>query len=426
MSKIPFLDLFAGAGGFSLGFEMAGFDAFAAIESDKWACETFENNHPNTRVLHRDITKIDDDEIRDLFKRTNPKAMIGGPPCQGFSIANKQSGDPKDPRNSLFMDFVRFARVLKPKLVIMENVPNLLRARTQDGEAVIGVIENTLHELGYHVYSKVLRATDFGVPQIRSRLFVIASEEELSAPFPEPTHFIESGLSGSLFSRDTLVCPVLWDAISDLPPLNAGEGAEEVMYKFPPKNEYQKMLTLGSKALYNHKAMNHTKRMVERFSTMKWGDSGNDVPDHLKPRRRNSQEIALAVYDQNNRRMSPHTPCHTIAASFYANFVHPYQHRNFTAREGARIQSFPDHYRFFGKPTVVSHRLLARENRDHEKYLCQYSQIGNAVPPLMAKAVADKLINQLKWVRDVRSRKQSGTERKSPNEVPRPSIQKVS
>ena len=166
-------------------------------------------------------------------------------------------------------------------------------------------------------------------------------------------------------------------------------------YEEPARNEYQAMLRAGSEKLYNHKAMCHGKRMVERFASMKWGHSVNDVPDHLKPRRRNSTEITTVAYDQNNRRMFPHRPCHTIPASFYANFVHPYQHRNFTAREGARIQSFPDWYRFLGKPTVVSHRLLAREGRDEEKFLCQYNQIGNAVPPLLSRAVAINLAEQL-------------------------------
>jgi DNA (cytosine-5)-methyltransferase 1 len=125
---------------------------------------------------------------------------------------------------------------------------------------------------------------------------------------------------------------------------------------------------------------------------MEWGHSTSDVPDHLKPLKRNSTEISDKVYDQNNRRMYPHKPCHTVAASFYANFVHPFKNRNFTAREGARIQSFPDSYVFQGKPTVVSKKLLNREGRTEDSHLCQYNQIGNAVPPLMAKAIAEHLM----------------------------------
>jgi DNA (cytosine-5)-methyltransferase 1 len=122
---------------------------------------------------------------------------------------------------------------------------------------------------------------------------------------------------------------------------------------------------------------------------MKWGQSAADVPPHLMPYKRNGNgELAESAYDQNNRRMFPNQPCHTIPASFYANFVHPYRDRNFTAREGARIQSFPDWYVFLGKPTVISQKLLEKEGRLAEKHLCQYNQIGNAVPPLMSKAIA--------------------------------------
>lgn len=186
-------------------------------------------------------------------------------------------------------------------------------------------------------------------------------------------------------------CPTLWDAISDLPEIEAREGSEEQLYTKEPDNEYQKMLRKHSLKLHNHKAMNHSKRLVERFSAMKWGDSTSDVPEHLKPLRRNTKEISNKVYDQNNRRMYPHRPCHTIPASFYANFVHPFKNRNFTAREGARIQSFPDSYIFKGKPTVISHKLLGREGREGEIHLCQYNQIGNAVPPLLSKAFIKRI-----------------------------------
>jgi DNA (cytosine-5)-methyltransferase 1 len=164
-----------------------------------------------------------------------------------------------------------------------------------------------------------------------------------------------------------------------------------------PQNDYQRQSRDGSNKLWNHTAMRHSKRMVERFAAMTCGQSVSDVPKHLRPLKRNGNgAISGKVYDQNNRRMHPDRPCHTIPASFYANFVHPFQHRNFTPREGARLQSFPDSFVFKGKPTVVSHKLLAREGRTEEKHLCQYNQIGNAVPPLLAQAIAQNLLNQSK------------------------------
>lgn len=388
MTKVKVLDTFAGAGGFSLGFHLAGAEIIGAIEVDSWATETFQYNHPESLVIKRDISTLSDEEILAMFGDNKPDIILGGPPCQGFSVANRNNGDHKDPRNSLFEEFLRVGRVLSPMIMIMENVPNIIKAKTQNGAHVVDIIKEELSSLGYHVYHSILESTDFGVPQIRKRLFIVASKNELENPFPKATH--------SINGNDGLIrTPSLWDAISDLPVINAREGSEEMEYDILALTDYQKSLRKDSDKISNHKAMNHSKRLVERFSSMTWGQSTSDVPEHLKPYKRNSKEISEKVYDQNNRRMHPDKPCHTIAASFYANFVHPYLNRNFTAREGARIQSFPDWYVFKGKPTVVSHKLLQREGREDEKYLCQYNQIGNAVPPLMAQAIATNILNEV-------------------------------
>ena len=388
------LDLFAGAGGFSLGFEQSGFEIIGALEIDKWASETFKFNHPDSIVCTKDISQVSDNEIVDAFKGKIPDVIIGGPPCQGFSIANKLNGDTKDPRNSLFKDFVRCGKIFSPDFMIMENVPNITKAKTESGERVVDIIIQELEALGYFVNCSILNATDYGVPQIRRRFFVIASKHELLNPFPKPTHAIKNR---DLFQMDLKVTPTLWDAISDLPTIEAREGSEEMEYTLNPQNSFQLELRNSSKRLCNHKAMKHSKRMVERFQSMSGGQSVSDVPHHLKPFKRNSNgKISEKVYDQNNRRMFADRPCHTIPASFYANFVHPYSHRNFTAREGARIQTFPDTFIFKGKPTVVSHKLLGREGREDEKFLCQYAQIGNAVPPTLARAIAENLLEEVK------------------------------
>lgn len=383
------LDTFAGAGGFSLGFQMAGASIVGAIEKDAWACETFQFNHPNVKVLNCDITKLTDEELLDSYGTYKPNVVLGGPPCQGFSICNKNHGDPKDPRNSLFKEFIRVGKLFSPEIMVMENVPNLIKAKTTSNELVIDIMTMELEKLGYFVKHKILEATDFGVPQIRKRLVVIATKKKIDDPYPPKTHSVAQDQN---FFDDYLPCPTLWDAISDLPEIEAREGGEILDYTKDASNDYQRLLRRNSKKVYNHKAMNHSKRTVERFSTMKWGDSASDVPDYLKPLKRNSKEISNKAYDQNNRRMFPHKPCHTVPASFYANFVHPFSNRNFTAREGARIQSFPDNYIFKGKPTIISHKLLDREGRQNELHLCQYNQIGNAVPPLLSKAIAEKLL----------------------------------
>ena len=392
------LDTFAGAGGFSLGFKMAGHEIIGAIEKDAWACDTFGENHPEAEVLTGYIENLSDEQILDAFSDENPEIVLGGPPCQGFSKANNEAGDPKDPRNSLFEEFVQVGDILEPKYMIMENVPKITETRTESGEFVIEVIRRELRELGYHVYDDLLEAINFGVPQIRERLFVVASERKLENPFPEPTHYWKEDRSHDLFSDMSTEglerTPTLWGAIADLPEVEAREGAEEMAYTQPPKNDYQKWARNGSKFIYNHTAMDHYDRTVERFKSMEWGDSVSDVSDKHKPYKRGKagEERSENAYDQNNRRMHPHRPCHTIPASFYSNFVHPFQHRNFTPREGARLQSFTDDYVFKGKPTRVSKKLLEREGREAEMHLCQYNQIGNAVPPLVAKSIAENLL----------------------------------
>jgi len=352
--KLKVLDSFAGAGGFSLGFELTGkYEVIGGIELDSWAAETFQYNHKKAKVLVGDIQQYSDEFLLETYSE-KPDVILGGPPCQGFSICNKNAGDPKDPRNSLFNEFIRLGRIFNPEFMIMENVPNIIKAKTADKRFVIEIIKEELRNLGYHTYHTILSATDFGVPQIRKRLVVVASKKELKNPFPFPTHSL-NGESENLFNSGLKKCPTLWDAISDMPDIEAREGAEEMEYVLSPQNSYQEMLRSGADKVYNNKAMNHSKRMVERFESMSWGDSVSDVPEHLKPLKRNGNgEISGKVYDQNNRRMHPDKPCHTITASFYANFVHPYKNRNFTPREGHECNHFQ-----IGLFLKVNLRLLA-------------------------------------------------------------------
>lgn len=410
-------DVFSGAGGFSLGFEMAGCQIIGAIEHDKWAADTFSYNHADAKMMIGDIEAFSEIMIRDALKET-PDIIIGGPPCQGFSICVKNAGDPKDPRNSLFVEFIRMAKIYSPIAMVMENVPNIERAKTKSGEKVVDIIIKEFESLGYNVYHTILTASDYGVPQMRQRFILIACKYTLRTPFPPKTHYVPGSIctdNDSKWEQFSLLddmntglkrCPTLWDAISDLPDIEAREGAEVMKYDKNPSNEYQKWCRDGATVLYNHLAMKHSKRLVERFSQMSWGQSVSDITDErLKQRKRNGNgEVSLNPYDQNNRRMHPDKICHTITATFYGNFVHPYKNRNFTAREGARIQSFPDTYVFLGKPTVVSKKLLLKEGRDAEAYLCQYSQIGNAVPPLMAKAIASNLIQQIQIAKEEKER----------------------
>jgi DNA (cytosine-5)-methyltransferase 1 len=390
------IDLFAGAGGFGLGFHLAGYDVAFSLEIDEWAAETIRHNNPNTKVLRDDIRCYKSlGEIRAVCA-VSPDIIIGGPPCQGFSIAGPAEKDPKDPRNSLFKDYARWVEHLSPQVFVMENVKGLLSRRNAKGERVIDIIQRTFAKLGYSVEVWLLNAAEYGVPQIRERIFIVGNRLGIDRIGPPPkTHSLLSskvnGAQMELLEDGHLPGAIsLWEAISDMPELEASEGAEEQPYIATPQNNYQAYLRGEQKVLYNHVAMQHSKRLVERFKHIKWGESSADAPEEHRAHTRNGNgKISEIVYDQNNRRLYPYKPSHTIAASFYANFIHPFQHRNMTAREGARIQSFPDWYRFMGKKTVPSHKLLQREGRLDEKHLCQYNQIGNAVPPILARAIAE-------------------------------------
>ncbi|KAM3115081.1 DNA cytosine methyltransferase [Phormidesmis sp. 146-33] len=400
-TQLTAIDLFAGAGGFGLGFEMAGFGVPLSVEVDAWACDTLRHNHPNMSIIQQDIRNFSQvNDVKQLcpFK---PDVVIGGPPCQGFSIAGPAQKDPKDPRNTLFTNFAQWIRFLEPQAFVMENVKGLLSRRNSEGNRVIDIIKRTFEDIGYFVEVWVLNAAEYGVPQFRERVFVVGNQigEELN--FPAKTHSLDllriSSSQLTIFDQIGLSPALsLWDAISDLPQLDAHEGEEEQPYLLEAQNSYQNWARKNSQTLYNHVAMEHSSRLVERFKHIKWGESSADVPrEHGARRRSGNGELSQKAYDQNNRRLNPHKPSHTIAASFYANFIHPFQHRNLTAREGARIQSFPDDYRFLGKKTVVSHKLLQREERFSEKFLCQYNQVGNAIPPLLAKAIALHLREKL-------------------------------
>ena len=364
------IDLFAGCGGLSLGFEMAGFEIPLAVEIDDWASETYKNNHQGTKVITEDITKVVD--LDTLFDEPIViDGIIGGPPCQGFSLSGNR--DKKDPRNSLFMEFVRFVKHFKPKFFVMENVTGILSMKTQSNELVKDLILSEYSKAGYQVEVFTLNAAEHGVPQSRMRVFFIGLRNDI----PYDVEKIEP--KGWLFGDDQIT---IEDAIMDLPQIEAREGTDPAEYTKDPVTDYQKWARKDSVELHNHVAMRHTPRLVERFSKIGYGQSVADVDkEHQQRKRGEADKISGKVYSQNNMRPYPDRPSPTVAASFQSNFVHPFINRNYTAREGARLQSFPDTYIFYGKRTTMS----------WEKNISQYQQIGNAVPPLLAKSIGETI-----------------------------------
>lgn len=396
MKKLKVLDLFAGAGGFSLGFEMANFGVAGCLEVDKWACDTLRYNK-NCKVIEADIRDFTSEyAIKGAFNE-KPDVIIGGPPCQGFSTAGK-TYDPNDPRNSLFENFAQWIQVLTPSVFVMENVQALAFRKTSDDKKVIDIIKKRFQNIGYNVDVWLLNAVNYGVPQLRERIFIVGTFNERfgnqNLKKPVPTHSINEVYvpnQRNLFIENLRPAITVGEAIDDLPVILARQGLEEMPYHCEAKSKYQKSMREGSDLIFNHVAMNHTQRLVKRYQEIINGTKLNDLESDLKVKKRNGQGISEVTYNSNYRLLLPDKESMTIPASFYSNFVHPFQPRNITAREAARIQSFPDYYRFMGKRTQISGKLLAQLGKQDEDFLSQYNQIGNAVPPLLAKQVAIKV-----------------------------------
>lgn len=346
------IDLFAGVGGLSLGFENCGFEVVLANEYDPSIAEAYVKNRNNPAMIVHDITKL---PIEETFGPLHGKIdlIVGGPPCQGFS----QKGQRKtinDPRNFLFKYFVDVVEKVEPTYFVMENVPNLLTA--ENGYFKNEII-NLFSELGYVVSAEVLCAADFGVPQNRRRAFIIGKKTT-----GDPVHFPEK-----VSHRTTI-----WDAISDLAYLESGQGEEVQDYQFDAKSEYQALLRSNSNKLYNHVATNHSATAIARLKMIPPKGGKEFLPE---------EHLTKSIYSGTWCRMDADDISVTITTRFdtpsSGRFTHPYLNRAITVREAARIQSFPDTFHFFGTKTS------------------QMKQVGNAVPPLLAQAVAEAILRDM-------------------------------
>jgi DNA (cytosine-5)-methyltransferase 1 len=400
MRTIKVLDLFAGAGGYGLGFSLASrkYKLICSLEVDKWAVKTLKaNNKHKQKIILGDIRHFNTAEKIYKACPNSPNVIIGGPPCQGFSLASS-SKDPKDPRNSLFKNFAQWVNVLRPEVFAMENVKGFLTGENEKGEKIIDIIEKRFRKIGYTINIWELNAANYGVPQRRERIFIVGTKFGIKIPKPPKTHYLpeqKKELNGHVKKNKLQAAIKVSKAINDLPKLKAGEGEEEAILKTIAKNGYQKNSRGNLKKVYNHVTMSHTKRMVERYEQILQGFSLEEISEELQVRERNGK-ISKVDFNSNYRHLKPNMISHTIPASFYSNFVHPTQPRNITSREAARLQSFPDNYIFKGKRTQISSKLLKQLGKEDENYLSQYNQIGNAVPPLLAKAVAKQILKYLK------------------------------
>lgn len=379
------LDLFSGAGGFSLGLEMAGFRTIGAIEADRFACATYRKNFPNTPVYEGDVRKLTERNVVSQYSGVD--MIVAGPPCQGFSVAGPSQYGLIDERNYLIFEVLRFVQLLRPRVFVVENVKGLLSGRLSPEKLAFQEFLHQVEASGYKVKHFVLQAANYGVPQWRERVLIFGAQDERDLPTEIPAEF------GTPKKPWRTVSEIL----GDLPMVDAGGGFEHfVPYSSEAANPYQKWLRHKSAGVINHVTMKHTPRLIERFKLIPIGGSLVDVPPEHGQRVRNGASLDVRPrFKMNNQRLDPGRVSTAVTASFQSNFVHPYLHRNLTAREGARLQSFPDSFEFLGPRTLMSKTLLKREGRADEIGLSQYNQIGNAVPPLMAKAIGEVLQERL-------------------------------
>ena len=345
-------DLFAGVGGLSQGFIKAGCEVAFAVEFDKEIADAYKKNHPNTEVFAEDICQLDIDKVKQKYPLID--IVMGGPPCQGFSQKGKRL-NLGDPRNFLFKQFVRFVAAFKPKYFVLENVPNIIT--TSNGYFKDQIIHE-FSELGYDVCCGVLCASDFGVPQDRKRAVFMGQFGKLEIGLP-----ISNG-------RKTTIK----DAIYDLPFIGSGEGEEKSKYDKTPLSEFQKELRGNATILYNHIATKHSKAAIEKLKLIPKGKGKEVLPEYL---------LTKSIYSGTWSRLLEDGIAPTITTRFdtpsSGRFTHPVLNRCLTVREAARIQTFPDSFIFYGSKGS------------------QMKQVGNAVPPMLAYAIANVIVNNEKY-----------------------------
>lgn len=334
------LDLFCGCGGLSLGFQQAGFDIKLGIDAWKDAITTFNLTHQSAQGIVADLFSITPQSISEQTGLNKIDVIIGGPPCQGFSIAGKRMID--DDRNQLYKSFVEFVKYYQPKAFLMENVPNMMSM----GKGVIKEqITQDFENLGYFVHSKILMASDFGVPQNRRRAFFIGFKKECHFEFPLP-----------LENKKVTA----YEAISDLPDYTVNDGAD---YPINTTSDYQNLMRKNSQGLFNHQITQHNEKTISTIALVPDGGNYKDLPEKL----RNTRNVNIAWTRLNSQK-----PSFTIDTGHRHHFHYKFN-RVPTVRESARIQSFPDDFIFLGTKTS------------------QYKMVGNAVPPMLAKALAQKI-----------------------------------
>ena len=357
MSKRTYnvVDLFCGCGGLSRGFIDAGFNVSLGVDFDEMTLKTFTYNHNDASAIKLDLSDIGNvDEIKKIIEQKGERidVLVGGPPCQGFSLAGPRQID--DSRNKLYQAMVKTASILKPKVIVLENVPGMIQLHNG---LVAKKITDDFGKIGYNMTYKILYAPDYGVPQIRKRVFFVGlfnSKESFS--FPDP-----------IYNSDNYV--TCEEAIGDLPSLIDIIGDEVQDYEDKNLSPYIIERRKGSKHIYNHHGTIHDEKTKKFIAMVPEGKNYKSLPKEYE---------GIYKYHEALTRYHSKKPSPTINTGHRSHFHYKWN-RIPTVRESARLQSFDDTFIFFGNKSQ------------------QYKQVGNAVPPLLGKALATEI---LKWLKD--------------------------
>ena len=353
------LDLFSGAGGLSRGFYDAGYEVVLGVDFDKAALKTFKENHGQAEAMNLDLFDHDNiDVIIDFLKNRKIKldVLVGGPPCQGFSVAGPR--DMNDKRNTLYTAMVELADRVKPQVVVLENVPGMVQ--TNGGIGAKRVVED-FAKIGYNMVAKLLYGPDYGLPQIRKRVFFFGLKDNTKEfIFPEAT----------VDKEHYITCE---QAIGDLPSLQTADGeiiyGETIQnYEIPAQNEYQKKMRAHSKNIQNHIGSIPIEKTKYMISLVPEGKNYKALPEQYR---------GMYKYHEALTRYHSKKPSRTINTGHRSHFHYKWN-RIPTVRESARLQSFPDDFIFYGNKSE------------------QYRQVGNAVPPMLGQVVAEALLPYLK------------------------------
>lgn len=350
MKQLNIMDLFAGVGGLTYGFSKnPAFKIIAANEIERDISKAYTLNHPDVAMLNCDIGSITEDVLTQTLNGTSIDIIVGGPPCQSYSTLGKRR---MDDRANLFLQYKRILSLIKPTAFVFENVVGIL---SMDGGRLFKNVQSEFEELGYCLKYKVLNAVDYGVPQLRERVILVGFLGENRFEYPEPTH--GDGL---------LPYVTLRDSIGDLPRLASGESNNT--YAKDPDNDFLRFVRASGCELTEHSAPKNGAHLVKIMQTLKDGQSKDDLPEEIRPKSGYGNTYAKLWWDKPSTTITRNFACPSSSRC-----IHPRDSRAMSIREGARLQSFPDDYIFFGS--------------DGMKRL----EIGNAVPPLLSVAIANQM-----------------------------------